>query len=419
MKNENKRAAGGDTSDRSNKRKKQPWIRPRHRIVRNIAYVLLYPYMRIKYGVKPEKFKAQGSRAYLILYNHQTPFDQFFVGCSFKGPLYYVATEDIFSNGPVSSLIKYLAAPVPIVKNTNDVSAILKCIRIAREGGSIAIAPEGNRTYSGRTERISDSIVALARKLGLPVLLYRIEGGYGVQPRWSDKVRRGKIRSYVRRVIEPEEYGALTDEEFFGVIKEGLYVDENRYTGLYKSNRRAEYMERAAYVCPFCGLSEFESRKNTVTCKKCGRTVEYGKDKRLTGAGFDFPFEYFGQWYDHQNKYVLSLDLTDTAAPLYRDKADIYKVELMKSKTPLFRDADIALYGDRIAVNEGKDGELILPFGSLTAAAVLGRNKLNVYAEKAVYQIKGGKRFNAVKYVNLIYLFKSKKDDSNGEFLGL
>ena len=170
--------------DKTTKSKKTKWMRPRHRLVRNVLNVTLGLYTRIKYGIKVEKFKEQEKRPYLILMNHQTAFDQFFVGMSFKGAVYYLASEDIFSMGATSSLIRYLVNPIPIKKQTTDVKAIKTCIRVAREGGTIAIAPEGNRTYSGRTEYMSPSIAPLARRLGMPIALFRIEGGYGVHPRW-------------------------------------------------------------------------------------------------------------------------------------------------------------------------------------------------------------------------------------------
>ena len=94
-------------------KKRTVWIQKRHRIVRNIACALLRPYCRWKYGISPEPFLEQGDRAYLILANHQTPFDQFFIGISFQGPVYYMATEDIFSKGWISSLIRWLVAPIP------------------------------------------------------------------------------------------------------------------------------------------------------------------------------------------------------------------------------------------------------------------------------------------------------------------
>ncbi|MBQ7859340.1 MAG: 1-acyl-sn-glycerol-3-phosphate acyltransferase, partial [Faecalibacterium sp.] len=160
------------------KPEKQPWLQPRHVWVRNIAAALLGPYARWKYGVDAVPFAQQNGRQYLILMNHQTPFDQFFVGLSFKGAVYYMATEDIFSLGWVSDVIRYIVAPIPIRKQTTDVQAVRTCLRVAKEGGTIAIAPEGNRTYSGRTEYMNPAIAGLARKLGLPIALYRIEGGY-------------------------------------------------------------------------------------------------------------------------------------------------------------------------------------------------------------------------------------------------
>ena len=129
--------------------------------------------------------------------------------------------------------------------------AVLTCIRVAKEGGTIAIAPEGNRTYSGRTEYMNPAIAGLARKLKLPIALYRIEGGYGVQPRWSDGTRKGRMRAYVSRVIEPEEYANLSADELGDLIKEGLHVDENCENGLFRSVKKAEYLERCFYVCPF------------------------------------------------------------------------------------------------------------------------------------------------------------------------
>ena len=320
--------------------KKKKWIKPRHRIIQAIAKVVLAPICKLKYGITAEKFKEEEDRPYLILYNHQTAFDQFFMGMSFKRPIYYVATEDIFSMGFVSSLLRFAVEPIPIKKQATDVGAVMNCIRVAKEGGSLCIAPEGNRTYSGKTEYINPAIVSLARKIRLPIALYRIEGGYGVQPRWSDVTRKGKMRSYVSEVIKPEEYSAMTDEELLERINKGLFVDEAKADGIFESDFKAEYMERAVYVCPFCGLSKFESHGNEAFCKTCGRTVVYGEDKRISGKGFDFPFEFFGEWYDYLNDFVNNLDLAEyEEKPLFRDEASVKEVIIRKNKRMLRKNA--------------------------------------------------------------------------------
>ncbi len=402
-------------------KKQKKWIKYRHKIVRNILYVILYPYSVIRYGIKIDKFKEQGKRPYLILLNHQTPFDQFFVGISFKHPIYYLATEDLFSNGFISKVIKFLIAPIPIKKQTTDVTAVMNCLRVARQGGTICIAPEGNRTYSGKTEYMNPAIVPLAKKLGLPIALYRIEGGYGAEPRWSDVIRRGKMHSYVYRVIEPEEYKNMNDDELYSAIKEGLYVNEAVADITYKSNKKAEYLERAIYVCPYCGLSEFESNGNIARCKKCDRKITYNDDKTLSGVGFQFPFKFVNDWYEHQCKVVANTDLTGyLQTPIYSEKVKVSEVIIYQKKVPLKSLTTLSVYGDRFVINEGLDNMQIIPFSSTSAVSVLGRNKLNIYFDKKVYQIRAGKRFNALKYVNIYYSYKNiKLENSNDKFLGL
>lgn len=397
------------------------WMKPRHVFITDAARAVLSPYAKWKYNIKVDKFREQKKRPYLILLNHQTPFDQFFIGMSFRGPVYYLATEDIFSMGFVSKLLKWAVAPIPIKKQTTDVSAVMNCIRVSREGGTICIAPEGNRTYSGRTEYMNPAIVPLARKLGLPIALYRIEGGYGAEPRWSDVVRKGKMHAYVSKVIQPEEYKDISDEDLFGIIEKELYVDECVADMKFFHKKRAEYLERAIYVCPYCGLSEFESSGDTVECKKCGRKMTYETTKEIKGIGFEFPFRFVSEWYDYQKDFVNSLDTNAyVEKPLYRDRADISEVIVYSHKESFRNDAEIALYGDRIVVDEGKENEIIWTFSEVTAVSVLGRNKLNVYHDKRVYQFKGSKRFNALKYVNIYYRHKNiSKGDIDGKFLGL
>lgn len=400
------------------KKKDGKWLKFRHRVVRNIVYCVLRPYVHFKYGIKNEKFKEQEKRPYLILLNHQTPFDQFFVGMTFKGPVYYMATEDIFSLGWISSLIKYLVEPIPIKKQTTDVRAIISCLKVAKEGGTIAIAPEGNRTYSGRTEYMNPSIVSLARKLGMPILLYRIEGGYGSEPRWSDVVRKGKMRVWCARVLKPEEYAEMSDSELFSAISETLYVDEACADSEYHSKKSAEYLERAIYYCPFCGLSELESRGEIIKCKKCGREIRYTPYKQLRGVNFDFPYEFVADWYDAQKAYMNTLDVRAfTESPIYTDHALISGVIPYKHKVKL-GEVTLSLYGNRISVSGEVNFDF--PFDEVSAVTVLGKNKANIYHGGKIYQLKSDKRFNALKYVHIYHRYKNLiKGDENEQFPGL
>lgn len=401
-------------------RKKKTWIKRRHRILRNLAYLVLYPYFRLKCGIKVEKFKTQGDRQYLVLMNHQTGYDQFFVGMAMKGPVYYVASEDIFTNGWISKLLVWAVAPIPIKKQMTDVRAVMNCKKVAKEGGTIAIFPEGNRTYSGVTGYFNPAIVGLAKVLKLPIAFMRLEGGYGVMPRWSDRMRKGGSRIYVASVLEPEEYLKKSDEELYEHIRRELYVDEYTIGGRYTGKALAEYLERAIYVCPKCGLSEFRSEKDVISCVRCGIKARYLPTKELEGVGEKFPFANVGEWYRYQCDFVNRLDLSErNEAPMYEDTAIIYRVTPYKNKAVLTKNGKIRLYGDKICLTiEG--AEKTLTMENIHVATVLGKNKLNVYCGDEVYQMKGDKRFNALKYVHIFYRYKNTHgEDKNGEFLGL
>ena len=395
--------------------KKKQWMRVRHKIATTLLRPVGIALVRLAYGIKIEKFHDQGDRSYLIVMNHQTAFDQFFVTALFKKPVYYIASEDLFSKGFLSRALEYLVAPIPIKKQTLDLQAVKNCIKVAREGGSIALAPEGNRTYHGRTLYMKPGIASLVKKLGMPLAIMRIEGGYGVHPRWSDVFRRGAMRCYISRVVEPEEYASMTGDDLFELIKEELWVDEGKFTGEYRHKKNAEFLERAMYVCPWCGLSAFESHDDIISCTKCGRQIRHKPTKELEGVGFEFPHRFVADWYDAQCAYVNNLNLTELCdAPLYEETAKLSKVQPYKNKKLLKKSAKIRLYGDRIIL-DGKE----FHFDTVSAVVVLGKNKLNIYCEEGLLQLKGSKRFNALKYVNLFHRYQNIKAGKNNEFLGL
>ncbi len=403
------------------KKKKKKWIKPRHIIAEVILNRILHPYCRWKYKVKIEKFKDRDKGPYLILYNHQTGFDQFFIGIPFKPPIYYVASEDIFSMGFASKIIKYLVEPIPIKKQTSDVSAVMNCMRVAREGGSIAIAPEGNRTYDGKPVYMKPAIVGLIRALKMPVAFVRIEAGYGVQPRWSDVVRRGKMRTYVASVLTQDEYKNMTDDEVMAHVERELYVNEGSVSGEFKSKHLAEYLERAIYVCDDCGLSEFESHGDIIHCKKCGKQIRYLPTKELEGVDKPFKFKFVTEWYEYQKEFINSFDSKlHTDKPLYTEKVDFSEVILYKNKELIEEGVTLELYGDKIVLTGEKLEKTTFAFDTVSAITVLGKNKLDVYAGGKVYQIKGDKRFCALKYVNLYHRYLNLTTEvENGCFLGL
>ena len=78
------------------------------------------------------------------------------------------------------------------------------------------------------------------------------------------------------------------------------------------------------------------------------------------------------------------------------------------------KDLPVTLYADRLTV-----GKEEFPFDTLDTVTVLGKNKLNLYEGKDIYQIKSCKRFNALKYLNFYHRYKNLQTGEEHEFLGL
>ena len=168
-------------------------------------------------------------------------------------------------------------------------------------------------------------------------------------------------------------------------------------------------------------MAAHESNGNFIECTKCHNKVEYLPSRELKGVDGEFPFRFVADWYEYQYAVVNQLDpMQHLDVPLFQDRAALSEVILYKKKQPIHEEIGFALYGDRIVVGEGSEDEMVMPFDEVSSVAVLGRNKLNVYFGDKVYQVKGGKRFNALKYVNLYHRYMNVKEGNpDGEFLGL
>jgi hypothetical protein len=112
------------------------------------------------------------------------------------------------------------------------------------------------------------------------------------------------MRCGVKRVIEPEEYKDLSGEQLYELLLQELTADEGKVTGEFPHKKNAEFLERAMYICPECGLTTFESKDDLITCKGCGLQVRHLPTKELEGVNKPFPHRFVADWYDWQEQQV-------------------------------------------------------------------------------------------------------------------
>ena len=397
------------------------WTKFRHKVVFAVLKPVFKVFLRLHYGFTGIKYHLD-KKPVLILFNHQTSFDPFMVAMSFKEPIYFLATDDIFSLRFWSPLIRFLVAPIPKSKSFRDFQAIKNIISIADEGGVISLSPEGNRTYDGRLCNIDPAIVKLIKHLKIPVCLYTVKNGFGVSPRFSPFVRSGKMIGEVAQYIDEETIEKLSNDELYQTIVSTLNVDEFSLTQKFKSSHRAEYMERAVFFCPVCKrILTLHSQRDKVICSYCGLEVIYEEDLHLTANNPTFKFQYLWEWLEYEKDYIMGIDLNENRILFKDDKVTLKEVIKNKRKNKMMT-GKMAMDFSQITITDGKKAQVFI-IDEIISMAVMGQNKLNIYLGKAIYQIKANPRFNALKYMQLFFHIKNKKKGvTNGDlarFLGI
>ena len=352
------------------------------------------PFCRLRYGFTAERCNLPNG-PYLIVSNHQSTMDQFFLSLSFRFPIYFIASDDLF-NLKVSPLIEYLVAPIPKSKSFTDIAAMMNVFRVIKEGGAVGVCPEGNRTISGGQWEMSDAIAKLAKGLKVPLVIHNVCGGYGTDPRWGHSVRKGRMRGFVRRVVSLEELAALSVEEVFSLIKTELTVDDTVSGIAFRSRKRAEYIERALYLCPVCGgVSTIVSKKYRFHCRNCGASSTYTPFLKI-----DPPVQRYDriyEWFEWERKEIVDRVLSGECVS---DGDILFRESIKFQKKKKLAGGRVTIDREKLTVSD-KNGKTEYLLSEITAMTMVGKKKFNFYYDGKILQVKGNKRFCAIKYVHI------------------
>lgn len=391
------------------KNKTKKWSKFRHRIVFAILRFICVPLFKIMYGYKRKKYKLKKKQGYFIISNHQALLDPLFVALSFKRPIYFVATDNLFNQKFVSFWLKWLVNPIPKRKATIDATCLKTCLKIAKENGTVGLFVEGNRAYADFQFYIDPSITKLIKKMNLPVILYNLKGGFGVDPRWGNKNRRGKFTGEVKRELSIEEINALSHEELYEIVCNELKVFDSELNRTYKSKLRAEYLERQFFVCPKCGKMEtIYSKGNYVYCKNCDLKVEYTENLLLKSEDKEFKFNKLVDWYQYQIDYIRNIKISDNI--IFKDEdVEIYYSNTNKPRA-LMTKGTLILTKNYFQINDKQ-----IYVKEVIAASPVGGFKIMISSEDNNYLIKGKERFNPVKYALILNVLDGPIKERGGD----
>ncbi|MBP3437331.1 MAG: 1-acyl-sn-glycerol-3-phosphate acyltransferase [Clostridia bacterium] len=378
-------------------------VKWRHKPIFALARLVGF-FMALRYGYKKNVYPLK-KKQYFILSNHQTLLDPPLLAFNFRAPVYFIASDTLWNGTFVSKLLQFCFAPIKKRKAMTDVACIRTCLRVAKEGGNIALFPEGNRSWADTPLYIDPAICKFVRMLKLPLLLHRFEGGFGVDPRWCGSLRRGPFKGYVAKELSTEEIDRMSDEELYEVIVKTLYVEDCKSGNLYKSKRRAEFLERLLFVCPCChSLSTLRSEGNQIHCSHCELSVTYEENLSLSSERPDFPFHTLSEWASFQKQTVKNLKDKKESVSLCDENVRLY--DKTQEKRALMEEGTMTLTEKALSL-----GSFSVPTADITGATVVGGTQLVINTDEKSYSFFGSKRFNPIKYMLFFHILDTKMQD--------
>ena len=377
----------------------------RHRLTFKLLTPVIELFVKLKFNYEYDDLR-EVEGPYLLLVNHNLELDPALVGVAAGKQLYFVASEHILRKGLGTWFLMTFFKPIIHMKGRQGMQTVRQMLKTLKDGHSVCLFPEGNRSFNGLTGEILPSIGKVALSSGAKLVTYRIEGGYLTQPRWSLTLRKGKLKGRLIHVYSHEDLKKMTGAQISEAICQDLHEDayetQKKERIAFKGKNLALGLESTIFMCPDCG--------------KIG-TLHSKGDHFYCDCGFDAVYDVYGELSDKQGKHytVTELDrmqqkklqeLVETTngieEPLFTDKVFLYEIDEEHNFIDK-REGLITAYGDRLICCEET-----FTYEEIQGMAIYSRNAmiLHVNGHKGHYEIKSDESFCALKY---LYLYQLKE----------
>jgi 1-acyl-sn-glycerol-3-phosphate acyltransferase len=152
----------------------------------------------------------------LLVCNHVSFLDVFFVAFPLRRPLNYVARSTLFV--PVLGPLMRSVGGFPIQRDGLGASGMKETLRRLRAGGIVVLFPEGTRSRDGQLGPLKPGIAAVAARVGVPVVPAAVAGMLEVWPRSRILPVPNPVRIHYGPPILPDELAGLDAESVTALI---------------------------------------------------------------------------------------------------------------------------------------------------------------------------------------------------------
>jgi 1-acyl-sn-glycerol-3-phosphate acyltransferase len=205
--------------------------RPLYALVR----ALVVPFMRLYFRLRitgAERIPREGP--VIIAPNHKSFWDSFFIAAATRRPVRYMGKSELFEKGAARLLVSLGAFPVR--RGTADEEALETARTVLRQGGVLALFPEGTRVRDpDELGEPRSGAGRLALEIGVPLLPAAISGTENLFLGPLPKPRRVAIA-----FAEPIEVAARgpSPEAAHELVSETLWPEVQREFGTLRAHPR-------------------------------------------------------------------------------------------------------------------------------------------------------------------------------------
>ncbi len=310
-----------------------------------------------------------------ILANHNCDLDPAFVVASFREQASFVGSEHILRQGAVSKFLVRINDPIARQKGGSAAGTVKDILRRLKNGRSVCLFPEGNRSFDGVTRPFPPATGRLARISGATLVTFRISGGYLSNPRWGERTRRGRVSAEIAGVYTPGQLKTMTDDEVNAAIardiREDAYARQRSAPVAFRGKNLAEHLETLLFTCPKCGaMHRMRSLGDRFFCLDCGYEARYTEAGFFAGDGV--VFDTVRDWNVWQDEKIALLCESAGDGEIFSDGGmELYEVQSGRDMKKL-GEGEMRLYRDRLLLPGGVE----LPAGKITGMSLRGQKDL-------------------------------------------
>ncbi len=332
---------------------------------------------------------------YLLLPNHVSLLDPFWVGHPIGRPAWFMASRQVFRSRLLGPLLGSLGA-FPKIKYVKDRAAMARVSELYEAGQVVVIFPEAERSWDGRTLTVLPGIGRLVKRLDARVVFCRILTGHLFQPRWARWPRWVPVRL---EYSEPRTWGPeATPESIAADVQAAIALDPDGPEARLRPGERtfrwrsAWGLESYLWACPACfalgALRPHPDDGDAVACTRCGAAWDLGLEGELrpragaaepstVAAAYDAIRAHFG---DPPVEDPARFERDGTI--LRCERARVGRVARGLDPEP-WADGPMSLRRDAVVV-----GERRIPFAEVVAVAMELGNKVQLRTAEALYQVE-------------------------------